>query len=307
MIDLVAKLKEWLASLSAADAAAVDGFEYAKVEHQLKMLHAAVRAAIAADEADAHSYWTDIKSKVLDFLPFVSANEKFKSEADQLTERAKAELLLVEALCDSAIGAHKDVPRTLDGDQRAWRKNGRQVQAKIESIQNLPPMIKWRGDAKREYQATVSTQINAMKELEGIMVSTAQSCLAGAQLNRAIFLVVDRAIRMARGAIEDAPGSGFLMFYRRTSTAIQVLEDLKQEVEEAARGSVADGSSNALRREHRNTINMPNLLRVGMWPTGTTGAYTKPADTAKGVRGDGKDADLRVDNNTGSDGEGVKL
>ncbi|MDO5735334.1 MAG: hypothetical protein Q4P15_02545 [Propionibacteriaceae bacterium] len=307
MIKILEMLNGWRATLNKAEVAAAGTCEYSDVKHQLDQLKAAVNAAKAADDADANSYWTDIKSKIVNILHYEAERTRFGNEVDALKAQATAQLNHVESRCEIRIGQHKDVPRKLEDDFQAWSDNRTSVVRNIEAIGKFPPMANWDGTARGNYDTIVGVQTKALTELEGIMSSTAQSCYAGAQLNRAVFFVVAKAIRKGVGAINGATGSGFLTYYRRTSTAISVMQDLEREIAEAEDGGVADGSSNSLRREHRRTIEMPHLLKVGMWPTGSDGAAYNPARTGEGVRSDGSNADLRVDGNTGPEGEGVKL
>lgn len=307
MIKIMEMLNGWKATLNKAEIAAAGTCEYSDVEQQLSGLRAAVRAAKAADEADAGSYWTDIKSRVVNFLEYDSEKARFEKESMALTRKADALLQQVEVRCRTHIGIYKNVPSKLFDDQTAWDNNRRNVIGSLRRISAFPPMENWSDGARSNYDTIVVVQVKALTELEGIMASTAQSCFAGAQLNRAVFFVVAKAIRKATGAIQGAEGSGFLTYYRRTSRAIQVLYDLFGEIAEAENGGVAEGSSNALRREHLRTIQMPNLLRVGLWPSGSQGAANTPANTKEGVRADGSNADLRVDGNTGAEGKGVKL
>ena len=124
------------------------------------------------------------------------------------------------------------------------------------------------------------------------MQSTAAGARAGALLNRAIFYVVGKDVRLATGRINGAQGGGGGQYYTRTAKARNECNALLFELARAVSGEVAGGSSKNLSSELSNTISMPNLLKVGAWPTGTQGAGQSAADTSGGVTPDVDGTDL---------------
>lgn len=306
MIDFMARLGGIFAALSAAEVAAAGKCEYAQVEADLTRLEAAVKSAKDADDAEAASFWSKLLGTVLHVFDLEAERTRFEKQSLAMKNDATVALERIKATCKRHIGIHAPVPAQLIRDQESWIKNGMQVRSGLMKCRELRDVARWTDSANTPYKAAVDVQIIALTELEGVMASTAQSCAAGATLNRAIFFVVSKAIRHAAGIIETAPGSAGLTYYRRTGRAIEVLGSLTFEIEGARGGEVAGGSANALSREIRHTVTMPNLLRVGTWPSGTNGADTAPAMTEKGVTSDGSDGDLGIDSTADGSGDGVK-
>lgn len=292
--DLVGILNAVLASLDQAQRTAAASYDYSKVQVELDKLGTAVHAAIAADEQEAAVYWS-AASKLMPLNPLLSvAKALFESQARKARTNALIELVTVRATCAALIGVHAGVPGQLLNDELVWSDNRAAVKKKMSRCEGLKQVDGWSGDSKIAYDRTVDLQVKALDELQGIMASTAQSCRAGALLNRAVFFVVAKAIRNAVGSISSAPGGLGSVFFLRTNTSVNALNGLKNEISAAKGGEVAAGSANVLSGELRNTVAMPNLLRVGSWPTGQDDGRTRPARTDQGVTSDGKDADLAV-------------
>lgn len=292
--DVLGILNAVLATLDAAQREAAANYDYSKVQVELDKLDAAVHAAIAADEQEAAVYWSTM-SKLMPINPLLAvARALFESQAQKARANALVELVTVKATCAALIGVHAGVPGQLLQDEKVWSDNRAQVKNKISLCKDLKHVDGWSGHSKNSYDLTVDLQVKALDELQGIMASTAQSCRAGALLNRAVFFVVAKAVRNTSSSISGAPGGLGSVFFLRTNTAVNALGALKSEISAAKGGEVAAGSANVLSGELRNTVAMPNLLKVGSWPTGQDDGRTRPARTDQGVTSDGRDADLAV-------------
>lgn len=283
--------------LTPAQVEEAQGYDFGKVTAPLDRLRAALEKAIEADKAEATSFWTEFSESVQKGLLYIPAYLQFRDEANALIAKAWAALMAVEGLVWRDLGQYATVPDQLDADARQWTLNSFRAREVEKACANQADVPGWAGDAKNEYVLAAIVQKNAMFELAGVMKSSAQGCSAGALLNRAIFLVVSEAITGAVMKIEGAQGRGTNRSkdrFGRTATALSELEYLAEKIGKAVRGDVAEGSARNLAAELDNTVQMPNLLAPGTWPTGTQGAGVEPVDTASGVTSDGSDANTRV-------------
>ncbi|RMB61414.1 hypothetical protein [Tessaracoccus antarcticus] len=272
-----------------------EGYEYSTMRAKVTALRGSLDNAIAQDVAEGEQFLTDVKLLFKHGLGYGEAVQSFHNRGNALVARAKAAMEAIEAECDGPLQSNALVPKQLEEDARKWRADARKVAQKELDCAKQRDVPGWTGDSKVNYDAAVLVQESALKELKGVMVSTAQSCTAGALLNRAIFCAIGEAAIAAHGAVQwNAAASGD-SYYLRTASAVPVLEALLQQVRRAMNGEVADGSATALAHEVRKTETMPNLLVKGSWPTGTSAAGTSPADTEGGVTSGGDDANLDVE------------
>lgn len=278
-------------TLSAAEVEAAAQYDYSKVRQELERLDAAVVKAKGDDDAEASTFWAGLLEVVPPGPIRHKAGEALSNDATAAKAEADAARAEVHLTC-ARIGIHAGVPEQLMKDRATWLKNEKTTAKKIDECENQKNVDGWNDDGKVQYDLAVDVQVKALEELKGIMASAAQSCRAGALLNRAVFFVVAKAVRKATGVIGNAGGFSMTPHYRRTRAATQALRTLEEEIGVAVGGEVAAGSANALSGELRNTLTMPNLLEVGAWPTGTDKAGLDPAPTQQGVTSDGRDANL---------------
>lgn len=295
MIEILNKV---LANLDAMQRSAAASFDYSQTKDALDALGAAVDAAKQADDAEASSFWSDISRAVKHNVNFFSERERFYRDAARIKSGASTALASVEALCAGKIAPHAPVPAQLMNDARTWNRRASQVrslQAEAEQLARIPG---WAGDASANYSSAASVQVAALTELDGVMQSTAQGCVAGAQLNRALFFVAAKAIKQATARIKSSPGRSGDTYYVRTATAWSECEALVSQLRPVTTGAAAAGSITSLASECARTVTMPNLLSNGSWPTGTGAAGVPPADTRDGVTNDGS-TDLNAPDPTG--------
>ncbi|MCC2593660.1 hypothetical protein LKO27_09615 [Tessaracoccus sp. OS52] len=302
-----AMLSRVMTAFGAAEKVAASSYEYPQVQQELSELRAAVMSAIQQDDNEAESFWTDLSRLATHTVNFFSERNRFNREANAVKSQALQALGRVESVCAARVGVHAGVPAQLDSDAEGWQQRARKVRQMRNDARRLRDVAGWEGLAHDQYTAAATVQINALSELEGIMISTGNGCTAGASLNRAIFYVVGKSIRQAAARIRSTPGSGGGQYYRRTSTARNECSSLLGEIMRAAGGEVAAGSIQSLSGELAKTVSLPNLLRVGSWPTGTTGADTTPANTADAVRPHGGDTNLNTGRGSGGNAPGVRL
>ncbi|MCC2593656.1 hypothetical protein LKO27_09595 [Tessaracoccus sp. OS52] len=250
-----------------------------------------MEAAIRADDAEAESFWTDLLRLAKHNVNFFSERSRFNAQARRIKGEAMGALEVVENLCETGIEVHREVPGDLEGDARDWQGRTRDVLRIRLRAEKLRAIAGWQGAASEEYTAAVTVQINALKELEGVMISTAEGCQAGAELNQGIFFLVAEAIKGATNDIRGASGGRGGQYYVRTAVARNECLELAKAIAQAVGGEAAAGSVAVLSKQLEQTVELPNLLEPGQWPTGTSAADTIPANTGAGVRGGG-----RVDN-----------
>ncbi|TRY18074.1 hypothetical protein FOJ82_08430 [Tessaracoccus rhinocerotis] len=307
MLPVQQMVSNVMKALGQAEQAAAGNYEYSQAREEISSLRAAVNAAIQQDEAEASSFWTELSRLGRHTFNYFSERQRFNQQAAQAKASALAALAQVENFCNSNVAPHANVPARLTSDAAEWTMRSRQVRAMYNRAKRLTNVEGWSGEAREQYSAAAAVQANALSELEGVMVSTAAGAGAGATLNRAIFYVVGKAVRVATSRIKSAPGSNGDQYYLRTATATNECRSLLFELAGAVSGKVAAGSANALSSELAKTITLPNLLEVGSWPTGTSAAGRAPANTGDTVDPDGGSTNLNTGGGSGGGTPGVDL
>lgn len=272
-------------------------YDYATMRWKVTSLEIALSNAIAADRSEAASFFTGLKRLLKHGTDVNAEEQRFTADAERLVGMAKAAMASIVAKCEGTLFHNGPVPRQLEADAEKWSTAAAdtdQLRAEAASLIGLPG---WSGDAQQRYDVAARVQKEALTELKGIFTSTAQSCTAGATLNRAIFCAVGKGATQASGRIIDKQGAGAAndMYYMRTANAIPVLEAFDALVGRAISGEVVTGSAGVLSGEHDATLGMTNLLPEGGWPTGTAAAGISAAATEGGVSSDGEDAKTRLD------------
>lgn len=272
-------------------------YTFEMMREKVTFLSLALERAIAADKAEAESFWTGVKRIGEHGLLFAGAEkERFTAEGEALIAQANFQMWRIELRSDGRLHTNAPIPRQLLDDAQTWRDRALDVDVKIDQCLAQRNVPEWTGLAKNGYVEAVIVQESALRELKGVMESTAQSCYTGAVLNQAIFEAVAMAVIDARNRVEEFNSPGGSSYYLRTANAIPVLEALADQVDRATSGEVADGSTNILTVEVDSTVGvLPNLLVEGHWPTGTAAVAVSPADTAAGVSSDGSDANTDVE------------
>lgn len=278
--------------LSEEDVAIVSAVGYDDVARELPRLDAAVKAAIAADEAEAlkHSLGPDPVPGGQSLPGF----SQFLSEGQERVTAVKDLLGQVMDRCAADLAVHALVPQQLDEDSQSWGYNGLAVAEKIERCQALQEVPDWVGISQQAYAQAVKGQMSALKELAGVYESAARGCAAGATLNRAVFFAVSKAIIAATNRINTPHRGGGEYFFVRTAGARSELEDVLSKITNAVGGDVAAGSVTVLSGELRRAKSMPELLASGRWPSGTDYGDVAPADTGDAVATDGSDVETDV-------------
>lgn len=284
-------------------------YTFEQMREQVSFLRHELQRAIAADKAEAASFWTDVKRTGKHGLLFASGEEdRFEAEAGTMVTNAMAAMADIETKCDGPLRTNAPVPQQLKSDEDDWRARALRVETMIGRCVKQSSVPGWSGNAEPGYVKAVEVQRKALLELKGVMLSTGQSCLVGAMLNQAIFEAVGNAAYRARAKVEGDRSAGWTWYYRRTANALPILEALGEQVDRAVGGEVADGSANILSIEAESTVSaLPNLLVEGNWPTGGDAADAVPADTGKGVASDGSGADTNLEAMIRSWVAGVRL
>lgn len=279
-------------AMGHGDVLSARSYEYEQVAVELRKLRIVVESAISADEADAAAYWKNLPHARTQGLVLIAGMHGVSRDVSGLGSRVLRRLAKVEKICSRRLEVHADVPRRLEADSDTWSRNKAEVDDKILRCQRLGGMTGWAGEARANYDAAVDVQRAALRELSGIMRSTSLGCLNGAALNRAVFFAVGKAVGRSRRLIRTERGMN--AEYRRCVTAFDVLGDLRARIHDAIRGGVIAGSEEELSIEMERTVSMPNLLRPGFWPTGTSAVGTEPAPTDQGVTDNHRPAVPRV-------------
>lgn len=263
-------------------------YEYTEVEADLKKLMAEVKRAQTLDAADATRFWNNLEQLV---GPLVLREQRITSEevGRELRNSSNEMARIIQQCCHDDFEPHAPVPASLEAQMAQWQRNERNAARVLGEVATLFTTEGWEGQSASFYTQETYQHVAAVKELEGLMTSAAQSCRTGAVLNRAVFYVVAKQIRKTSNAIGGATNWG--PAYRRSRTALRELSALLPELAAAKNGSVAAGSANTLSREMRQTVAMPNYLGGGQ--RGSNGFGTGPARTDQGVTADGSDANLR--------------
>ncbi|GAB3810988.1 hypothetical protein GCM10028820_01460 [Tessaracoccus terricola] len=295
-----------MGAIKSGEQAAAANYEFSEVRSEVVKLRTAVTNAMQRDESEASGFWMEMGRLGRHTLNYFAEKNRFEAEARQLKNQAFQALQQVENFIDTNVAKHAPVPGRLVADAEGWDARAARVGEMQKVAQRLQNVEGWSGDARTQYTTAASVQSNALLELEGVMKSTGAGARAGALLNRAIFYVVGKDVRLAAGRINGAQGSGGGQYYTRTAKARNECYALLGELIQAITGDVAGGSSANLSNELRNTISLPNLLEVGSWPTGTSGAGQTAADT-NGVTPDVDDTNLSGGGGGGGNAPGVDL
>lgn len=306
MFNVKVMLGAIMGAIESAEQAAAANYEFSEARAEVVKLRRAVENAIQRDENDASGFWFEMGRLGRHTLNYFAEKNRFEAEARMLKIQAFQALERVENLVEERVAKHASVPAHLNSDADGWDDRAERVKNMQQTAQRLQNVEGWSGDARSQYTTAAAVQSNALLELEGVMQSTAAGARAGALLNRAIFYVVGKDVRLAAGRINGAQGSGSGQYYTRTAKARNECGVLLFELAHAISGEVAGGSSKNLSSELSNTISMPNLLQVGAWPTGTQGAGQTAADTSEGVTPDFDDTNLGAGGGSGG-ASGVDL
>lgn len=266
-------------------------YNYWKMRSKVRAVRTALDNAVRADRMEAALHLADFAMEPFDFTG------AFQKQADALVARAEKAMARTETTCDGKLLDNASVPGDLEADAEAWRKRAGEVKAKAMECIQQRDIPDWSGAAKEKYVAAVMVQEVALKELDGVMESTANGCYAGAQLNRAIFMAVGEAATEALRAFEFpfGGGGGGNYYYTRTARVTPTLEALVDQVKRAVSGEVADGAAETLIQEMRDTVAMAIVLGPDEWPTGTSALGVEAAATDTGVTSDGSDAKTDVE------------
>lgn len=305
MLDVQGLLSAIMAAIKSAEQAAAADYEFSEVRGEVSKLRRAVRDAIQRDENEASGFWFEMGRLGRHTLNYFAEKRRFEAQARMLKNQAFQALAAVERVIDSRVAPHATVPARLNSDAAEWDTRAQRVNAMQNTANRLRSVPGWSGDASGQYAMAATVQANALTELEGVMRSTATGARAGALLNRAIFYVVGKEVRLAAGRIDGAQGGGGGRYYARTAQARNECYALVGALAQAITGDVAGGSSRNLSRELARTISLPNLLEVGSWPVGTSGAGTSAADT-DGVTPN-VDTDLNAGGGSSRNAPGVNL
>lgn len=306
MLNVNAMLGAIMGAIKSGEQAAAANYEFSEVRSEVVKLRTAVTNAMQRDESEASGFWMEMGRLGRHTLNYFAEKNRFEAEAAALKNQALQALQQVENFIDSHVAKHAPVPGRLEADALAWHRRAKGVSGMQQVAARLQNVEGWTGDARTQYTTAASVQANALLELEGVMKSAGVGASAGAMLNRAIFYVVGKDVRLAAGRIDGAAGSGGGQYYTRTAKARNECYALLGQLARAITGDVAGGSSQNLSRELTNTISLPNLLEVGSWPTGTSGAGRTAADT-NGVTPDVDDTNLSGGNGGGGNAPGVDL
>ncbi len=272
-------------------------YDYAEMHGHVEALGGALDAAIVQDRSEAQSFFTDLRRLAKHGTDYGAEAERFDRQANRLVALANVAMTSIMSKCNGKLLGNAPVPGRLEADAEKWKLRAYDAQLGEAECAKLIGLPGWTGKAQRRYDLAIGVQKEALHELMGVLKSTAQSCLAGATLNRAIFCAVGNGAVQARGRIADRQkyGASNDMYYVRTANAIPILEAFDGLVDRAISGEVATGSADVLSGEHQSTVSMPNLLSEGQWPTGTSAAGIRAAATESGVISDGEDAKTRLD------------
>lgn len=260
------------------------GCDYSEVESRLSELRAAVEQAMQRDDNEASGFWFELGRIAKHGFNYAAERARFYAQADALKSSTTAELVKVEHLCRSILGIHASAPAELLAAQQEWKGRANEVramQARARALQN--GLSGWQGPSRENYETAAGVQVAALEELQGVMLSTGESCAAGALLNEALFFHFKEALSGAIRRIRSAPGAAGDQYYLRTATAKAECLALVSQLPKYRNGGPAAGSVSTLAKQCVTTITMPNLLQAGQWPTGTQGAGVDPADTSGGV------------------------
>ncbi|RMB61412.1 hypothetical protein [Tessaracoccus antarcticus] len=272
-------------------------YDHARMRGKVTELEGAVKAAIDADQAEADSFFTDLSRFFKHGFGYQAAADDFQNKANALMDQAKAAMSSICSKADGKLSENAGVPDALEADSLKWSASAATVAGRKATCSSLASVPGWVGEDQERYALAVGVQAEALEELRGILSSTAQSCTAGATLNRAIFCAVGNGAIQATGRITGNQGYGSSdgVYYVRTANAIPVLEAFDDLVKRAISGDVASGSAGVLSKEQQHTMVMPNLLVEGGWPTGTSATGVVAAATGNGVLSDGEDAQTTLD------------
>lgn len=265
----------------------VANYDPQKLRAAGKSLVQAVEDGITADDAAAQTWWNEMRRLFAKGFDVLKARNEFNAQAEALKAGARSVAAGVEKFCSKLADQVTPVIAGLQTDAQDWTTRASRVNAVQSEVQGLLNIQGWSGKAADRYTTAVEVQISALTELEGVMTSASQSCGAGALLNQGILLLVDETILEAIETIEAAPTDNGDSYYLKTSTSWQVCFALAKEVTKASNGHAAAGAINELANECLATLEMPRLLGLNQWPTGTSAAGTIPADTSTGVTHDG--------------------
>lgn len=279
--DLASRM---MGMLDAVKQQAVQGYDYSQLEQRVSELRSAVQQAMQRDDNEASGFWFELGRLARHGFNYGAEKSRFYAQANQLKASAMAELVKVESGCATIIGVHAGVPAELMAAREDWNKRAREVSAMRARARSLQSgLAGWQGPSRTNYEIAAGVQVAALEELEGVMMSTGESCAAGALVNKALFFHFGQAVSQAASRIRSAPGASGDQYYLRTATAKAECLALVSQLPKYRNGGPAAGSVSTLAKQCVSTITMPNLLQAGQWPTGTQGAGVNPADTAGGV------------------------
>lgn len=294
------------ANMSDAATAEVDDYDFARLMGEWEGLVDAVHQAMAADDAEATTFWSELGKRITDLFQYKKRRDEFNARVDALREATQQCLIRIDRQVRIDLGVHATAPDKLREDAEAWLGDRGKVIKLIDRCRSLGKEAPgWEGDARDGYNESVAVQVTAMTELAGVLASAAQSCQAGARLNKAIFSVVGRSMTSATKLIGDDDGGGGDR-YERTARALTRLETLESLIDKCTSGAVTDGSVRLLSGDLRKTIEMPNLLVPDRWPSGRAGAGVEAADTASGVDTDGRLVNRHVQGDRGATHDGIR-
>lgn len=256
-----------------------DDKTYADLSAAVSSMKDRLDAAVAQDKKEADSFWVNFGQVFDDGLNYFKRKREFDEQVATLTDRAYGAYDDVKAAVEDGFSGHAGVADDLDASWALWLDRATKANTQIGDLKQLQALDGWTGQASQEYGKSVGVQIEAMKELVGIMTAAAEGASQGAKLNRTLMTAAHMAVEdyAAKADVDRPGGSG--MYYNRTANWGDYLVMLPSVLNQIASAAPVEGPISTLNQQLREALQTPALLKQGSWPEGTSAAGVPAADT----------------------------
>ena len=254
--------------LGKAGALASANYSYEQLAEQIAKISDAIEEAIAADDAQANSFWTRFSQLVENNFNYWSERRRFEADAAALKLSALQAGIQVSSQLMGALSPTAPVPGQLESDAASWNDQARRVSDAKRRVGALYPIPGWEGDSSTQYDKAAKVQENALEELQTVMIQAAQGAADSATLHRGLFYIVATEVNKTVNEIRSAPAGTGDQYYMRTAAVRSICLKLLLTLVANILGKEALGAAQGLTAEYEAALQAVGL-QLGDWPSGT--------------------------------------
>lgn len=238
----------------------------------------------------------------------IADKDYFRKRIEEIKTRKDTALTALETLITTHFDPKADVVHNLMNNySNKWDTFGKDVETQLTAIKSHLDMDDWVSDGAKVHKQAVKGQQNALEELKQLAKDNSDGVSQVAQVNGAIFLVMQETLGTLSGRIggDNTPaktGENYYgrSYYVRTDTASARIEGVTKWGENLIRpyGSDWSGTAESIGSAMDAVASSPaNLRSGGIWPEAKSGDLT---DAKTGDIGDHTQDDMTTASGDGS-------